>query len=260
MAIYINGTKANNGFAVSSGSGGPTSADQVSYDNTTSGLSATDVQDAIDEIASGGVVGSLNDLTDVTISSVQNKQELVYNSTSTVFENKTTRIELTQAQYDALATPETDVDYYITDAPSMNGTSADLSYDGTTKSTYTKIEELDSEKANASDLSTVATSGDYSDLLNKPTIAIATNQGNITSATFTHPNLANFSNSMNHHFLVVGFNIFAICSIRQQDSSFAQITNLGSTIVTGSKNANTLEFTLTFSTTSWTGVRVIYLD
>lgn len=50
MAIYINGTKANNGFAVSSGSGGPTSADQVSYDNTTSGLTATDVQEAIDEV------------------------------------------------------------------------------------------------------------------------------------------------------------------------------------------------------------------
>lgn len=33
-----------------SGSGG--SADDVSYDNTTSGLTASDVQDAIDEIAS----------------------------------------------------------------------------------------------------------------------------------------------------------------------------------------------------------------
>ena len=86
-------------------------------------------------------VGSLNDLTDVNISSVANKQELVYDSTDSEFKNKTTRIELTQAQYDALATPETDVDYYITDAPSMSGTSADLSYDGTTTSTYAKISD-----------------------------------------------------------------------------------------------------------------------
>ena len=87
-------------------------------------------------------VGGLNDLNDVTLSDVQDKQELVYNGTDQVFKNKTTRIELTQAQYDALANPLPDVDYYITDAPSMSGSSKDLSYDGTTKSTYTKIEEV----------------------------------------------------------------------------------------------------------------------
>jgi len=139
--------KASGDYVISDATLSPLSASLIPYDNTTSGLTADDVQEAIDEIASGGIVGSLNDLTDVTISSVQNKQELVYNSTSTVFENKTTRIELTQAQYNALVTPQTDVDYYITDAPSMNGTSADLSYDGTTLSTHDKIESL-----NASDL------------------------------------------------------------------------------------------------------------
>ncbi len=38
------------------GGGGSTSADDVSYDNTSSGLSATNVQDAIDELATGTVV------------------------------------------------------------------------------------------------------------------------------------------------------------------------------------------------------------
>ena len=38
------------------GGGGGSSADAVSYDNTTSGLSATDVQDAIDEVASLRVI------------------------------------------------------------------------------------------------------------------------------------------------------------------------------------------------------------
>lgn len=90
-------------------------------------------------------VGGLNDLNDVTLSDVQDKQELVYDDTDDVFKNKTTRIELTQAEYDALANPLPDVDYYITDAPSMQGTSADLSYDGTTLSTYDKIEEVASD-------------------------------------------------------------------------------------------------------------------
>lgn len=39
--------------------GGSTSADNVSYDNTSSGLSATNVQDAIDELASGTPVQSV---------------------------------------------------------------------------------------------------------------------------------------------------------------------------------------------------------
>lgn len=120
-------------------------------------------------------VGGLNDLNDVTLENVADKQELVYDEDDSVFKNKTTRVELTQAEYNQLVEDDEvlpDVDYYITDAPSMQGTSADLSYDGTTKSVYTKIEEIDTElsgKADTSDLSTVATSGIYNDLLNKPT-------------------------------------------------------------------------------------------
>lgn len=99
-------------------------------------------------------VGGLNDLNDVTLENVADKQELVYDDTDDVFKNKTTRIELTQAEYDQLVADDEvlpDVDYYITDAPSMQGTSADLSYDGTTKSTYTKIEEIDTELSGKQD-------------------------------------------------------------------------------------------------------------
>ena len=83
-------------------------------------------------------VGGLNDLNDVTIddNSLEQGQELVYNGTEEVFENKTTRVELTQAEYDALANPLPNVDYYITDAPSMQGSSKELSYDGGTDSVY----------------------------------------------------------------------------------------------------------------------------
>ena len=89
-------------------------------------------------------VGGLNDLNDVTIDdeSLEQGQELVYNNTAEVFENKTTRVELTQAEYNALANPLPDVDYYIIDAPSMQGTSADLSYDGGTDSTHDVIQAI----------------------------------------------------------------------------------------------------------------------
>lgn len=118
------------------------------------------VWDAVNNVWTNGevsTVGGLNDLNDVTIDSgeLAEGQELVYNGTD-AFENKTTRVELTQAEYDQLVADDEvlpDVDYYITDAPSMQGTSADLSYDGTTKSTYTKIEEIDTELSGKADTS-----------------------------------------------------------------------------------------------------------
>ena len=110
-------------------------------------------------------VGGLNDLNDVTLENVANKQELVYDDNDDVFKNKTTRVELTQAEYDQLVADDEvlpDVDYYITDAPSMQGTSADLSYDGTTKSVYTKIGEVESDISDLSD--EVDTKADSSDI------------------------------------------------------------------------------------------------
>ena len=93
-------------------------------------------------------------ITSISLENVTDKQELVYDDTDDVFKNKTTRVELTQAEYEQLVADDEvlpDVDYYITDAPSMQGSSADLSYDGTTKSVYTKIEEVASD---VSDLGT----------------------------------------------------------------------------------------------------------
>ena len=128
-------------------------------------------------------VGGLNDLNDVTIDSEElaEGQELVYNGTD-AFENKTTRVELTQAEYDQLVADDEvlpDVDYYITDAPSMQGTSADLSYDGTTLSTYDKIEEV------ASDVDTEKLSNTAS-YLYKPTVTepTLTNGSNYNHRTF----------------------------------------------------------------------------
>ena len=119
--------KASGDYVISDATLSPLSASLMPYDNTTSGLTA---------------------LTDVKLTSPQNGQELVYDNTLTSpykWENRTTRVELTQAQYDALANPLPDVDYYITDAPSMQGSAQDLSYDGTITSTYAEIEDVKSD-------------------------------------------------------------------------------------------------------------------
>lgn len=97
----------------------------------------------------GGGASTVSQLTDVLLSAtIPDGDVLVRDNNLTggkLWKNKTITVELTQAEYDQLVADDEvlpDVDYYITDAPSMQGTSADLSYDGTTLSTYDKIEEV----------------------------------------------------------------------------------------------------------------------
>jgi len=74
--------------------------------------------------------------------------------------------EVTQSQYDALKQAGTLVHnalYVITDAQNLNATASDIEY-STGVSVKTKIDS----KADTSSLSTVATSGSYDDLSNKP--------------------------------------------------------------------------------------------
>jgi hypothetical protein len=61
--------------------------EDMEYDNSESGLTATNVQEAIDELAAGGRE-VLGDLTDVTISSPAANQLLQYNATTEQWENK----------------------------------------------------------------------------------------------------------------------------------------------------------------------------
>lgn len=69
----------------------------------------------------------LNDLTDVNITSPTNGQVMKYNATTSKWENATgggggggSTVELTQAQYDALATKDPDTTYIITDADAID--------------------------------------------------------------------------------------------------------------------------------------------
>ena len=66
----------------------PSDADEISYDNTTSGLTATDVQSAIDEVNSNIGSLSLAGLTDTNISSPTDGQILKYDSTSSKWINE----------------------------------------------------------------------------------------------------------------------------------------------------------------------------
>lgn len=77
-------------------------------------------------------------------------------------------VELTQAEYDALVSAGTvsaDTYYIITDAQA-----GDLTQYWTSAQTQSAINQATSGKADSSSLATVATSGDYNDLTNKPTI------------------------------------------------------------------------------------------
>lgn len=147
--------------------GGAHSLDQLSdvdIDSQTLAAGQSIVYNDVTEKFENGqvsTVGGLNDLNDVTITSVSDKQELVYDDSEDVFKNKTTRVELTQAEYNQLVDDDDvlpDVDYYITDAPSMQGTSADLSYDGGTDSVYDVVEEVKGDVANLSAIETVSIS------------------------------------------------------------------------------------------------------
>lgn len=146
---------------------------------------------------SGGV-SALTDLTDVTVTSVQNGQELVYNSTSSEWENREVHKTLTQAEYDALVSAGTldmNTIYFISDGGVL-GDASDVDYDNTTSGlTATNVQDaLDeivsdipaaqvnsdwnavsgvAQILNKPNLASVATSGDYDDLTNKPTIPAA---------------------------------------------------------------------------------------
>ena len=121
-------------------------------------------------------VGSIDDLDDVTITNPQVGEALVYNPTTQKWENgevstvgsiddlddvdttgkaegdslryngaewvaQPTTVKLTLAEYNALTEKAPNTRYIITDAPALEYTAEDLSYDGGTETTKQKIEE-----------------------------------------------------------------------------------------------------------------------
>lgn len=100
-----------------------------------------------------GGSATIGGLTDVDITNPTEGEELSYDDTDNKWVNRTTRIECTMAQYEAWeqgGTLLSDVEYYVTDAPSSEG----VAIDDTTASTTTvysssKVEDLLDDKADS---------------------------------------------------------------------------------------------------------------
>lgn len=104
---------------------GETSIDLSNYVTITQLNSALGFYTPTAQLAAVATGGEIGDLTDVSVSSPSNGQVLKYNSTSQKWENATgggggSVVELTQAQYDALANPDPDTTYIITDADAID--------------------------------------------------------------------------------------------------------------------------------------------
>lgn len=81
------------------------------------------ISNGINYSGGGGGATAIDDLTDVTITSVQDDQDLSYDSTSNKWINKTKQVSLTMSQYNALPdTKLTDgISYFITDMNVVDG-------------------------------------------------------------------------------------------------------------------------------------------
>lgn len=106
----------------------PSSARLLPYDNTDSGLSATNVKDAIDELAENPAPSALGDLTDVGITSPSNGQVLKYSNGDWVNAAESggstvsvTQIQSTGTKIATITIDSTDTDLY---APTSGGSSS----------------------------------------------------------------------------------------------------------------------------------------
>ena len=88
-------------------------------------------------------VGSIDDLNDVDTTGKANADSLRYNATAQEWEAKPTTVEMDLAEYTALGGDYSgyeNTNIIITDAPNLNETAKDISYDGGADSIWDKVE------------------------------------------------------------------------------------------------------------------------
>jgi len=93
-------------------------------------------------------VGSIDDLNDVDTTGKANADSLRYNATAQEWEAKPTTVEMTLAEYEALGGDYSgyeNTNIIITDAPNLNATAQDISYDGSTDTVWNKVESKGSK-------------------------------------------------------------------------------------------------------------------
>ncbi len=115
-----------------------------------------------------GGSATIGGLTDVDITNPTEGQELSYDDTDNKWVNKTTRIECTMAQYEAWeqgGTLLSDVEYYVTDAPSSDGVYIDdTSASRDTVYSSAEVEDLLSDKADFNEVTTPTLNNQFIDI------------------------------------------------------------------------------------------------
>lgn len=109
------------------------------------------VFDALGNVINGTVstVGSIDDLNDVDTTGKANADSLRYNATAQEWEAKPTTVEMTLAEYTALGGDYSgyeNTNIIITDAPNLNATAQDISYDGGADTVWDKVESLENKE------------------------------------------------------------------------------------------------------------------
>lgn len=124
-------------------------------------------------------VGSIDDLNDVDTTGKVEGDSLRYNATAQEWEAKPTTVEMTLAEYTALGGDYSgyeNTNIIITDAPNLNATAQDISYDGSTDTVWDKVE------ANATAISGILS--DISALYNLATkVSLAANTTKTVTVT-----------------------------------------------------------------------------
>lgn len=130
--------KASGDYVITDATTVPLTAENVPYDDTVSGLTADNVQDAIDELSQSSGASSVAQLEDVQLNNLSDNDLLVYDSNLTggkLWKNAKKIVTCTKAQFDTWSAnntfPYTDCKYIVTDVNNLNTTSADIPYDST---------------------------------------------------------------------------------------------------------------------------------
>ena len=134
-------------------------------------------------------VGSIDDLNDVDTTGKAEGDSLRYDSGSSEWVAKPIVIEVTQAEYDQLVLDgdlQPLTTYVITDAPNLNATAQDLSYDGGATSTHDEVEANKTAIANLGTAVPITVNTGTLDLNNSIAIGkavfISLNVKNVTNA------------------------------------------------------------------------------
>ena len=151
------------------------SASTLSYNPSQSGIDADNVQDAIDKVADSI---SLDNLNDVTLTSVLVGDTIIYDGNGWINDQIEIPSSLSELSDDTNHRLVTDVEKTTwnnkLDEEDLDQIELDISaLQGSVLGITSRVEEIENDYIKSTDLATVATSGEYDDLLNKPTIPAA---------------------------------------------------------------------------------------